>query len=135
MLPKVLVAEDELLIAMDIMDELSAAGFGTMGPFATRAQALDYCRTHTPDCAVLDVRLQDGDCFPLADYLAEHQVPIVFHSGHANRGALTERYNNAEVLPKPSPSSHIAIVVGRLCNGDFTRPANATSFLREGVRA
>jgi two-component system, response regulator PdtaR len=130
-LPKVLVAEDELLIAMDIMDELSAAGFGTIGPFATRRQALDYCRMHTPDCAVLDVRLQDGDCFPLADYLAEHRVPIVFHSGHANRSALAERYNNAEVLPKPSPTSQIADVVGKLCKGDFTRANDATSSLRE----
>jgi two-component SAPR family response regulator len=115
MLPEVLVAEDELLIAMDIMDELSAAGFGTMGPFATRTQAMEYCRTHTPDCAVLDVRLQDGDCFPLADFLAELHVPIVFHSGHANRGALAERYINAEVLSKPSPTSQIANVVERLC--------------------
>ena len=110
-MPKVLVAEDELLIAMDIIDELSAAGFGTMGPFATRTQALDYCRTHTPDCAVLDVRLQDGDCFPLADYLAEHHVPIVFHSGHANRGALTERYARlveAQIQASPAdwPWSH-----------------------------
>jgi two-component system, response regulator PdtaR len=134
-LPKVLVAEDELLIAMDIMDELSAAGFGTIGPFATRTQALDYCRTHTPDCAVLDVRLQDGDCFPLADYLAEHQVPIVFHSGHANRSALAERYSNAEVLPKPSPTSQIADVVGKLCKGGFTRPSEAGLSLREEARA
>lgn len=133
MLPEVLVAEDELLIAMDIMDELSAAGFGTMGPFATRTQALDYCRTHTPDCAVLDVRLQDGDCFPLADYLAEHHVPIVFHSGHANQGALTERYNNAEVLPKPSPTSQIATVVGRLCGNDSVKRADTTSAL-DGAR-
>ena len=124
---KVLVAEDELLIAMDIIDELSAAGFGTMGPFATRTQALDYCRTHTPDCAVLDVRLQDGDCFPLADYLAEHHVPIVFHSGHANRGALTERYNNAEVLPKPSPTSQIATAVEKLCKSEITQSVDANS--------
>jgi two-component SAPR family response regulator len=134
-LPKVLVAEDELLIAMDIMDELSAAGFGTIGPFATRTQALDYCRTHTPDCAILDVRLQDGDCFPLADYLAERRVPIVFHSGHANRSALAERYNNAEVLPKPSPTSRIADVVGKLCKRDVTRQSDATSSRREEARA
>ncbi len=127
MLPEVLVAEDELLIAMDIMDELSAAGFSTIGPFATRSQALDYCRTHTPDCAILDVRLQDGDCFPLADFLVAQRVPIIFHSGHANRLALSERYNDAAVLPKPSPTSQIAIVVERLCSQGSGQRADPAS--------
>lgn len=111
----VLIAEDELLIAMDVMDELGAAGFVTIGPFARTAQALDYCRAHTPDCAVLDVRLQDGESFPLADLLAERKVPFVFHSGHAARKALTERYPDMRVCPKPSHASELAAVVSELC--------------------
>jgi two-component system, response regulator PdtaR len=114
---KVLVAEDELLIALDIIDELAAAGFGTIGPFATRSDALDYCRAEKPDCAVLDVRLQDGDCYPLADYLVAQRIPIVFHSGHANKRALAERYRDAAaaVCPKPSPTAQIAALVEKLC--------------------
>jgi two-component SAPR family response regulator len=111
----VLIAEDELLIAMDVMDELGAAGFVTIGPFAKTSQALDYCRVHTPDCAVLDVRLQDGESFPLADLLAERKVPFVFHSGHAARSALNERYPEMRVCPKPAPSSELAAVVAELC--------------------
>jgi two-component system, response regulator PdtaR len=122
MRPKILVAEDELLIAMDIVDELSAAGFVTIGPFATQSQALDYCRNEIPDCAVLDVRLQDGDCFPLADFLADQDVPMVFHSGHASRLALAERYGNAEVCPKPSATAQIASLVQKLCRGERRAP-------------
>lgn len=100
----VLVAEDELLIAMDVMDELGAAGFVTVGPFARTAQALEYCRSHTPDCAVLDIRLQDGESYPLADFLTERHIPVVFHSGHAARQALALRYPGARICPKPSVS-------------------------------
>jgi DNA-binding response OmpR family regulator len=111
----VLVAEDELLIALDVMDELGAAGFVTVGPFAKTSQALDYCRAHTPDCAVLDVRLQDGESFPLADLLAERNVPIIFHSGHAARSALNERYPQVRVCPKPAQSCELASAVAEMC--------------------
>jgi len=111
----VLIAEDELLIAMDVMDELGAAGFVTIGPFAKTSQALDYCRANTPDCAVLDVRLADGESFPLADLLAERNVPIIFHSGHAARSALRERYPQMRVCPKPALAQELAAVVTELC--------------------
>jgi two-component system, response regulator PdtaR len=111
----VLLAEDEYLIALDLMDELAAAGFVTIGPFAETAQALEYCRLNTPDCAVLDIRLSDGESYPLADLLAERNVPVIFHSGHASPPALARRYPNMRVCPKPAPSMKIANLVAELC--------------------
>jgi DNA-binding NarL/FixJ family response regulator len=110
----VLVAEDELLIAMDLMDELGAAGFATVGPFSRVEHAIEYCRTNRPDCAVLDVRLQDGESYPLADYLSKCDVPMVFHSGHARPDNLEGRYPQMAICPKPSPSSRIASAVSEL---------------------
>jgi two-component system, response regulator PdtaR len=110
----VLVAEDELLIAMDVIDELDAAGFVTVGPFSRTSQALDYCKSHTPDCAVLDVRLEDGECYALADLLSQRDVPLVFHSGHAGRDCLQGRYPHMAICPKPSASSQIAAAVTEL---------------------
>jgi DNA-binding NarL/FixJ family response regulator len=111
----VLIAEDELLIAMDVIDELGAAGFVTIGPFSRTAQALDACRSQLPDCAVLDVGLADGESYALADFLAERQVPVVFHSGHAARQMLAQRYPGMKICPKPAPTSHIAESVAELC--------------------
>ena len=113
----VLVAEDEFLIAMDVMDELDAAGFQTVGPFAEAGRALDFCRTRVPDCAVLDVRLRDGESYPLADFLAERRVPVVFHSAHASKHELAARYPTARVCPKPSPTTALARTVAELVNG------------------
>ncbi len=114
MLTTVLVAEDEPLIAMAVIDELGEAGFFTIGPFATTSQALAYCRKHTPDCAVLDVRLEDGESFPLADLLAQLRVPVVFHSGHAVPRDLTRRYPGVRVCPKPAAASQLAAIVAEM---------------------
>ncbi len=111
----VLIAEDELLIAMDVMDELDAAGFVTVGPFAKTAQAVEYCLENMPDCAVLDVRLQDGESYPLADLLAQCNVPFIFHSGHAAQSALLERYPDMRMCSKPAPCSELANLVTELC--------------------
>ena len=115
MLTTVLVAEDEPMIAMAVIDELGEAGFFTVGPFATTSQALAYCRKHTPDCAVLDVRLEDGESFPLADLLAQLDVPVVFHSGHAAPRDLTRRYPGRARLPEARP--HFATRRDRRRNG------------------
>ena len=112
----VLVAEDEMLIAMDVMDELDIAGFQTIGPFADTSGALDYCQRKLPDCAVLDVRLRDGESYPLADWLAFHQVPVVFHSAHACARELAARYPNARVCPKPAEKAHLVELVAQLCD-------------------
>ena len=114
MLTTVLVAEDEPLIAMTVMDELDEAGFCVIGPFATTSQALKYCRHHTPDCAVLDVRLEDGESFPLADLLTARAVPVVFHSGHALAPDLTRRYPGVSICPKPAPAARLATIVAGL---------------------
>ena len=112
----VLVAEDEMLIAMDVMDELDMAGFQTIGPFPDTSGALDYCQRKLPDCAVLDVRLRDGESYPLADWLAAQQVPVVFHSAHASVRELSARYPNARVCPKPATKSALVEVVAQLCD-------------------
>jgi CheY-like chemotaxis protein len=111
----VLVAEDEALIAMDVMDELGSAGFIAIGPFARSAEALEYCRRRRPDCAVLDVRLADGESFPVADWLAENGVPVVFHSAHALKSDLMARYPRTRVLPKPTLASQLVLTVAELC--------------------
>ena len=110
----ILVAEDEFLIALDVMDELVSAGFDTIGPFPRTSEALDYCADNTPDCAVLDVRLVDGDSFPIADLLTARSVPIIFHSGHSSSAALNRRYPQARICPKPAGSLLIANLASEL---------------------
>jgi two-component system, response regulator PdtaR len=123
----VLIAEDEFLIAIDVIDELSAAGFEPVGPFSTTAQALEYCQAHTPDCAVLDVRLGDDVSLPIADLLTEREVPVIFYSGHASAAALRERYPKGRVCPKPAASNALAALVAEVCEDAGAKPSHASA--------
>ncbi len=108
---KILLVEDELLVGMDIQLTLEEAGHVVDGPYPTVAAGLEAARTALPDLGFLDVRLADGVVDPLASWLAERAVPLVFHSGHASAEAYGAAYPQARFCEKPStPDSLVAIV-------------------------
>ena len=98
----ILIVEDEFLIALDIENLIIDCGLSVYGPYDTVGDALDAIITQMPLCAILDVRLPDGDIFPVADKLYEKHVPIIFHSGHANVVDLQTRYPSSTVCQKPA---------------------------------
>ena len=57
---RVLIVEDEVLIAWMLADSLEGAGHEVVGPAATMAEALALCEAAPPELAVLDVNLRDG---------------------------------------------------------------------------
>ncbi len=59
----VLLVEDEVFVAMDFQMTLEDEGWTVAGPFPSTEEALDYLADNTPSCAILDVRLTDGDVF------------------------------------------------------------------------
>ena len=104
---RVFLVEDELLIALDLQLSIEDEGATVVlsDGVATGLASLDRHRARgaMPHVALLDVRLGDGDVFPVADALAAAGVPIVFHSGHAQTADLAAAYPGAAVLSKPAP--------------------------------
>lgn len=78
---RVLVAEDQAVVAMAMGDELTDAGYEIVGPFATCAAAMDWLARDTPDFAILDVELRDGPCTDLARELQHRGVRFAVFSG------------------------------------------------------
>lgn len=101
MSPVVMIVEDEIFVALDLAETLQEQSMIVEGPFATVSAAIAHASVKLPDCAILDVRLADGEVFPLADYLAARQVPIVFHSGHAHQSDIGVRYPGSALCEKP----------------------------------
>ncbi|MGQ8632029.1 response regulator [Agrobacterium sp. DKPNP3] len=97
----VLLVEDEMFVALDIQMTLEDEGWEVLGPFASTREALEFLEAHTVDCAILDVRLTDGEVFPVADRLTDSGIPFVFHSAHANPAKLEQDYPQALVCQKP----------------------------------
>ena len=80
---RVLLAEDEFVIAQSLSLALQDAGATILGPAATTEQALRLLeRTDRVDAAVLDVNLRGDTVYAVADALLARAVPFIFTTGY-----------------------------------------------------
>jgi len=98
---RVLLVEDEFLIASDLIRLLHQQGAEVLGPAATVRCALDLLLA-SPDAdgAILDVNLRGEMAFPVADALRDRGVPFVFATGYA-QDMIPERYAGVPCCEKP----------------------------------
>jgi DNA-binding NtrC family response regulator len=101
----VLVVEDEFLVLMDLQMILEEAGAHVVTADTVRSALCKATGGDDLAAAVLDVRLPDGEVFPVAEALRARGVPIVFHSGHARIDEVRGCYPDAAALPKPAPEA------------------------------
>lgn len=106
-LQRVLVVEDEMMIAMLIEDMLVDMACEVVGPGFSLNQAVALARKEAFDLAVLDVNLGGSESYPVADILRERGIPFIFATGYGQKG-LTEAYQNVTTLKKPFTSDELA---------------------------
>jgi response regulator NasT len=88
---RVLIAEDETIIRMDLRQMLEAAGFEVCGEARDGTEAIAAARELEPDVVLLDIRMPGLDGIECARRIyAERPVPIVMVTAHGDRG-LVER--------------------------------------------
>jgi PAS domain S-box-containing protein len=97
---RVLVVEDEALIAIEIADILSDAGFTVIGPVGSVAHALALIERSGCEAAVLDINLGDGTSEPIARVLSASATPFVTISGYS-REQQPAAFKNAPLVSKP----------------------------------
>ena len=97
---RVLVVEDEFLVATLIEDMLESAGCVVAGPLPRVADALSAVDDGTYDAAILDVNLAGDRIDPVADALARRNVPFMFVTGYST-GALPPGFVERPRLCKP----------------------------------
>jgi two-component system, response regulator PdtaR len=105
--PKVLVVEDEFIIALDLSETVKDLGYRIDGPYAGNQDAFEGMGEEMPDLAILDVYTADGEVYPLADRLSAAGVPIIFHSGHVPPEEVKALYPDAQACAKPCPPDRI----------------------------
>ena len=110
---RIMIAEDEALVAMDLVDLVEHSGGEVYGPCSSVTACLASLENSTPDAAILDVRLGSEEVFEVAILLAERDVPIVFHSGHARPSSTADRFPNSAWLEKPSDQAELSAVLQR----------------------
>src|SRR4051812_14512017 len=97
---RILIVEDEAMIAILVEDMVLDFGSEVVGPAAKIDEALRLASQADLDAAILDVNVGGAVVFPVADLLRGRGVPIIFATGYG-AGGLPSRFENAATLTKP----------------------------------
>jgi len=103
---RVLVVEDDFLVAMDIVRALERAGAEVIGPAPAVDAALNALDQTAPDGAILDINLGGEMAFPVADALLARGVPFVFATGY-DAQVIPSRFIHVKRCEKPMASEQI----------------------------
>lgn len=98
---RVLVVEDEGIVALDMESLLQDHGCTVIGPAATIRRALDLIASEDPDLAVLDLNLKGESALPIASALNERDIPFVVVSGYGRMLSGHPDLKDAPLLDKP----------------------------------
>lgn len=108
---RVLVVEDEFVIALDLSQQLEDAGFQICGPASNTPRALTLIEDDPPDVALLDVNLGAGKTsYEIARKLIALDIPFAFLSGYSLNQLLSE-FENVPLLAKPCSLAMILDVI------------------------
>jgi CheY-like chemotaxis protein len=98
---RVLIVEDESLVAMLLETILEDMGCTPVGPASTVDEALKMAADGAPvDAALLDVNVAGRQVFPVAQVLKDRGVPFVFSTGYGE-GGLPDEWRGQPTLQKP----------------------------------
>lgn len=97
---RILVVEDNYLLAETLSDLLEDIGCVLVGPAPRVAAALRLCEDQI-DGALLDINLGKETCFAVADRLVERGIPFMFLSGYTDDAVVPTRFSGVPRLTKP----------------------------------
>lgn len=109
---RVLLVEDDPVIALDLSLTLEEAGATIIGPAHNVASAIALLQERPVDVAVLDHLIVGGDSLPVAHELSRLGLQFLFHTSY--RGELPQKFPRATVIDKPSRSGELEAAVAAL---------------------
>jgi light-regulated signal transduction histidine kinase (bacteriophytochrome) len=108
---KVLLVEDNLIIALELERTLRRLGASDVYAFGTLARAQHFVGELAIDIAVLDVNLNNATSYDLADILIDRGIPFVFVTGYGLEFRAPERFSDVPVVGKPASIDDFAIAI------------------------
>lgn len=108
----VLLAEDEMMVAMMLEDRLEHFGYQVLKA-ARLTACLALAESAPIDLAILDINLAGELSFPVAEVLRRRGIPFVFSSGYGDSG-LPATWKDEKILQKPYDSSQLISMLNSL---------------------
>lgn len=109
---RVLVVEDQYLVADEMRRMIMAMGGEVLGPVSRSAAATAILAKSTIDCAILDINLGEDDAYPVAAELMRRRVPFLFATG-CEPWVIPEEFRDVPRLDKPLTSKTLTDAVRR----------------------
>ena len=97
---RILLVEDEILVAMMMKDILSELGFVVIGPFSRLPEAMVAAVHEEIDAGIIDVNLGGEFVYPVADVLTARKIPFVFVTGYGVE-SIDGRFGHVPIVKKP----------------------------------
>lgn len=98
---RVMVLEDDVLIAMDMEDFLLGEGCQVVGPISNVEAALETVETGELDGAVVDLNLRGELSVPVIEALKSRGLPVIVCSGYAELTGVQDMLKDVPMVPKP----------------------------------
>jgi DNA-binding LytR/AlgR family response regulator len=111
---RVLLLEDEPLIAMELAEIISAAGGAIAASVRTAQEALGAFDKTNIDVAILDVHLRTGTSIEVAEALAELEIPFVFCTGDGQDQRHAANWPDVPVIVKPYSAGLVVETLSKL---------------------
>ena len=110
----VLLAEDQVFIALDLAMAIEDAGGRVAGPVASVKNALALIKSQPITAAILDYNLTDGDILPVAASLIEAGIPVIIQSGVGLPSTTKAQFPDLVVFMKPYNTAELIAKLGSL---------------------
>lgn len=117
---RIMIVEDEFLLAEMLVDEVRRLGYQVIGPFGLMAAALDAARSLPLDAALLDVQIRNDVIYPLADVLHDRAIPYAFVTS-SDLSQAPDRHRAAPAARKPVSKQTVAALLVRLTEAPQAR--------------
>jgi len=114
---RVLLVEDESMVAMMVEQVLTELGLCVVGPYGTIGDALQAVRESPVDAAILDINLGGESVYPVVDFLTARGVPTAFISGYGVE-SVDRRYGHIPLMQKPIDRQALLRLFNSLADAD-----------------
>ena len=114
---RVLVVDDEFLIAAQLEADLTAAGAEVVGPSQTLQEASDFAARERLTAAILDIQIGHDSIGPVARLLSARSIPFIFYTGQVHTDPIRTQWPKCKVLSKPAPTGSLIAAIAALSKG------------------
>lgn len=119
---RVLIVEDEGLVALQLQQDVERAGYRVVGPARSLKHGLMLASQEHIDAALLDVSLGRETSAPIADQLLARNIPFAFATGYADGVMLPSHLQEVPRINKPYVATEIFSIIDRLIDRRPQRP-------------